>query len=111
MTSGSNGGGQNGVEFDEIAWSPSGHVLAAFPDPVVDDHPGVSSAPVTMYDSATGKTMETLQPYSSVNAVSANSDNNLSTLHWSADGTHLLAYSDQQQTITIWGPITPPQGA
>jgi hypothetical protein len=63
---------------------------------------------VTLYDSATGKTIETLQPSSNADAFAAN---NLSTLYWSADGTHLLAYCDQQQTITIWGPITPPQGA
>jgi WD40 repeat protein len=111
MNSGGNGGGQDGIDLDEIAWSPSGHVLAAFPDPAVDDHPGVSSAPVTLYNSASGKPMETLRPYSSATAVSENSDSNLSTVYWSPDGTHLLVYSDQQQTITIWGSITPPQSA
>jgi hypothetical protein len=109
LNPGSNSGGQEIEDLDEIAWSPSGQVLATFSDPVVDGQ--TSSAPVTLYDSATGKTLETLQPSSSASEVSANSDYNLSTLYWSADGTHLLAYSDQQQTITIWGPITPPQGA
>lgn len=92
---------------DDIAWSPSGHILAAIPDNPSSSGPSSSpsSAPVTLYDSATGTTMETLHPYASNNQGSQNSVGFMSLLYWSADGSHILAYSDQLDTITIWGPV------
>jgi hypothetical protein len=116
LTSISNSG--NAVFNDNIAWSPSGHILAAIPYEISTNPTSGSpySAPVTFYDSATGKTVGTLQPASkshiSVTGGAAspylNSD---SLLRWSASGAHLLAYSAQLNTISIWGPSRLPRSA
>jgi len=103
--------------FGDIAWNPSGRILAAIPDAGSSDatNGSASSAPITLYDSATGKSLATLQPpantHASANGSSASSDINvISLLRWSADGSHLLVYSDQPGTITIWGPSILPHG-
>jgi hypothetical protein len=102
--------------FGDIAWNPTGRILAAISDNGMSDTTSgsESSPPVTLYNSATGKSLATLQPpptgHASANGSSASSDINLnSLLHWSADGSHLLAYSDQPGIITIWGPSMLPQ--
>jgi WD40 repeat protein len=100
--------------FGDIAWNPTGRILAAISDDGASDTTrSASSSPVTLYDSATGKSLATLQPaantHASTNGSSASSDINvISLLRWSADGSHLLVYSDQPGTITIWGPSSLP---
>lgn len=98
-------------QFGDIAWNPTGRILAAIPDDGTSDTTSGSatSPPATLYDSATGKSLATLQPpantHASANGSSASSDINVfSLLRWSADGSHLLVYSDQPGIITIWGP-------
>jgi hypothetical protein len=107
-----------GSKLEDVAWSPSGRILAAIPDEAVSNEGsgGAGSPPVTLYDSATGKTVGTLQP-PSMTHISANGGstspyiNSISLLRWSAAGSHLLVYSDQLDAITIWGPSMLPQGA
>jgi hypothetical protein len=103
--------------FGDIAWNPTGRILAAISDNGSSDATSgsASSPPVTLYDSATGKSLGTLQPpavtHASANGSSSSSDINLiSLLRWSADGSHLLVYSDQTGIITIWGPSMLPHG-
>ena len=96
----------DGASADDIAWSPNGRVLAGMPDIVssIETSGSSDSAPVTLYNSSTGKAVRTLQPQS-FSRISANSNaGSNSLLRWSADGSHLLVYSDQLGTITIWGP-------
>jgi WD40 repeat protein len=96
-------GGQSAVA---VAWSPSGRVLAAIPSPSFPSESTASTA-VTFYDSATGKTLAVLRPQ-------VNSDISTSSgliLCWSADGSHVLFYSAQLGTITIWGPGMLPRTA
>jgi WD40 repeat protein len=97
--------------FCSVAWNPTGRILAAFPDGGASDatNGGASAVPVALYDSATGRSLGMLQPaahaHASANGSSASSDINVnSLLRWSADGLHLLAYSDQSGIITIWSP-------
>ena len=96
----------NGASVDDIAWSPNGRIVAGIPDMVSssDTSGSSASAPVALYNSSTGKVVRTLQP-PSTSRISANSNAGAnSLLRWSADGSHLLVYSDQLDTITIWGP-------
>jgi hypothetical protein len=51
---------------------------------------------VTLYDSASGRTVGTLQP-------SGLFFNGPSLLRWSPDGSRLLIYDRNLGTITIWG--------
>jgi hypothetical protein len=90
-----------------VAWSPNGRVLAAIPD---DESANGSalSAPVTLYDCATGKTMGTLLPHGDA----ANPNTGIAVLlRWSADGSQLLLYSEKLDTITVWGPSLLPKSA
>ena len=115
LTSSANSGGH---PLDEIAWSPNGHVLAAIPDDISSNLTGGSanSVPVTFYDCATGRTIGTLQPQSHAD-ISTNEGFadpyiiSISLLRWSADGSHVLVYSDQLDTITVWSLSMLPQSA
>ena len=115
LTASANTGGHL---LDDIAWSPNGRVLAAIPDDISNNLTGggAGSSTVTFYDCATGKTIGTLRPQASshISAPEGFADPNLisiSLLRWSADGSHVLVYSDQLGTITVWGPGMLPQSA
>lgn len=98
--------------FINVAWSPNGHVLAAIPNEQ-SSNGSAFSVPVTLYDCATGKTMGTLQPQSSSRSGGfANPNVGVAAwLRWSADGSQLLVYSEQLDTITVWGPGLLPKSA
>jgi hypothetical protein len=106
---------QGDMALDNIAWSPNGRMLAAIPDEIasIGTTGSTTSPPVTLYDCASGKTLGTLQPAPIANAPASEGSVVLSSslLRWSPTGSHVLLYSDQLDTITIWGPKTLPPSA
>ena len=105
--------GSHGLQpLDHVAWSPNGRVLAAvseLPEGNLSSLGNGASGTVTMYDSATGRTLGTLRTRLNARVISNDlSDDrylgSTSVLLWSADGSHLLVYYDLSDTITIWGP-------
>jgi hypothetical protein len=104
--------GGNFQPLDYVAWSPNGRVLAALPEQPAGNPASLGNgAPgtVTMYDSATGRTLRTLSTGLNARVTSNDLSNgrylgSTSFLLWSADGSHLLDYFDLSDTITIWGP-------
>jgi WD40 repeat protein len=98
--------------FDDIAWSPNGHVLAASPyGPAATASGGSSVEPVTLYDCVTGRTLGRLQPPPEANVPGQPGGGLGSQLLWSSDGSHLLLYSVVLGTITIWGPHRLPKSS
>jgi hypothetical protein len=94
-----------------VAWSPNGRILAAIPEGGSGGNESgePTSQPVTLYDSATARPLGMLltRLNSRVTANDLSLDRyqgSTSVLLWSADGSHLLVYDDQTDTITIWGP-------
>ena len=55
---------------------------------------------MTLYDSASGRTVGTLQPEAQPSSLFFNGP---SLLRWSPDGSRLLIYDRDLGTITIWG--------
>jgi Tol biopolymer transport system component len=102
--------GQGGQALIDVAWSPNGRVLAAVPEEN-STNGGAAPAPVTFYDSATAKTLGTLQPQPSTAVTQSAGAGSFYFLRWSADGSHVLVYSRQLDTITIWGPSVLPRSA
>jgi hypothetical protein len=97
--------------FDDIAWSPNGHVLAASPyGPSTAASEGSSVEPVTLYDCVTGRALGSLQPPPDSKAPALPGGLG-SQLLWSSDGSHLLLYSVILGTIAIWGPHLLPTSA
>ena len=92
------GQSQDTQPFIEVAWSPSGRMLAAIPDVTGPDG---GALPVTLYACASGTVLGTLNPKANP-AVPDNSQVTDSFLTWSSDGSHLLVYSGPLATITIW---------
>jgi hypothetical protein len=100
----------------DMAWSPNGRILAAIPDVGPTDaanlyNPNINVPRVTLYDSVTGNLLETLPTLPSSNAPANSSISSSSFLQWSADGSHLLVFNDQLDTITVWGPSRLPHTA
>jgi hypothetical protein len=109
---------QGDMTLENIAWSPNGRILAAIPDEIssLGTSGSTNSPPVTLYDCASGKTVGTLRPapvkQAPANEGSTNIDLSSSALlRWSANGSHVLLYSDHLDTITIWGPKMLPSSA
>jgi hypothetical protein len=109
---------QGNSALEDIAWSPNGRLLAAIPDEIPSNGTSGSttSFPVTLYDCASGKILGTLQPAPIAQAPASEGSATLdlsssSLIRWSATGSHVLLYSDQQDTITIWGPKVLPHSA
>jgi hypothetical protein len=98
----------------DMAWSPNGRVLAAVPEQRVGTNgtlpsPNANGPQVTLYDTATGSLVGTLVTLSNSQATPI--VGSISFLRWSADSSHLMVFSDQLDTITIWGPSRLPPGA
>jgi hypothetical protein len=118
FTSLSVGQGPGALPTDYVAWSPSGHLLAAIS---VFGPPGSSGGAPTVptasiYTCATGQLLATMVPKAnaqlSLGQLSTNAYLGSTTLlRWSADGSHFLVFSSVLDTITIWGPGQLPRGS
>jgi hypothetical protein len=84
-----------------MAWSPNGRILAAMtiPDPGAASNLSNPNF-VTLYDTATGRPLETLPTLPNAKAPT-NPIGAGSFLRWSADGSRLLVYNQQLDMITI----------
>jgi hypothetical protein len=97
---------------DDIAWSPDGRILAAIPESNASNSSDTTSgkpASVTFYDSSTGRSLGTLEPQPNSQVSATPIIGSSSFLRWSTSGSHVLLFSAQLATITIWGPSMLPK--
>ncbi len=89
-----------------IAWRPDGALLAATPDPYLNNVATAGAAQngtITLYDSATGKAVRTLTIPTNAQAPLTNllSEQSL-WLRWSPNGARLVLLDLYTGTLTLW---------
>jgi hypothetical protein len=94
---------------DYVAWSPSGHYLAAISDFGQPSSSGGSLVvpSVSVYNCATGQLVATLKPEAnpqiSLSQLTANAYLGATTLlRWSPSGSHVLVFSSVLDTLSIF---------
>jgi WD40 repeat protein len=83
-----------------VAWRPDGKALATLLPPD-GFYSGKSSLQVTLYDTATGKVIETLSAPRLANVN--DNDDSITPTYWSPAGTQLAFVDTGSTRVTIWG--------
>jgi WD40 repeat protein len=94
-------------DVQSVAWRPDGSVLAATGVPYFNPDTASLAAHtmVTLYDSASGRQLTTLNPAVDLShALGTPLTGQPIWLAWSPDGSHLLLLDAAIGTLTIWGP-------